>query len=173
MSASTLPLHVEPFKWADRGAEVDVTVPLKSFTRLLGGALSVEGVVTVRCDFARDAQGRAWLSGTAAATVSLTCQRCLEAVQVELDADFRLALVGDEAEAEALPEEDDYLVVGDDSLVLQEVVEDELILALPLAPTHDDCELAYVSDAAESASEEKRENPFQVLAAIKAQDQDK
>ena len=172
MSAGSLLLHIEPFKWADRGAEVDVTVPLKSFTRLLDGALSDEGAVTVRCDFARDAQGVAWLSGTATTSVSLTCQRCLEAVRVELDAEFRLALVGDEAEADTLPDDEDYLVVGD-NLVLQDVVEDELILTLPLAPTHDDCEMAYVPDAAASASEDKRENPFQVLAAIKAQDQDK
>src|ERR1700739_4858439 len=113
MSAGSLPLHIEPFKWADRGAEVDVTVPLKSFTRLLDGALSDEGAVTVRCDFARDAQGVAWLSGTAPPCVSRTCQRCLEAVQVELEADFRLALVGDDAEADSLPEDEDYLVVGD------------------------------------------------------------
>lgn len=172
MSAGSLPLHIEPFKWADRGAEVDTSVPLKSFTRLLDGALSDQGVVTVRCDFARDAQGVAWLTGEATTSVSLTCQRCLEAVQVDLDAEFRLALVADDAAADALPEDEDFLVVGEDSLVLQDVVEDELILALPLAPTHDDCELAYTPDAAESASEDKRENPFQVLAAIKGRDQD-
>ena len=171
MSAGSLPLHIEPFKWADRGAEVEVTLALKSFPRLLQGALSDQGEVTVRCDFARDTQGRAWLEGSATTTLSLTCQRCLEGVPVSLDAEFRLALLADEADADELSGEDDYIVVGADALSLYDVVEDELILTLPLVARHEDCTPSYVPEPLVEA-DPPRENPFQVLAAVKPQDPD-
>lgn len=176
MSTGSLPSHIEPFKWADRGAEVDVTVPLKPFTRLLEGALSDQGNVTVRCDFARDAQGVAYISGQAQTSVSMTCQRCLEPVQVDLDVDFRLLLVSDEARAENLPEDEDFLIVGEETIALQDIVEDELILALPLVAAHDDCDsYSYVQEVpeAEEAPAPKKENPFQVLAGLKGQDSEK
>jgi uncharacterized protein len=171
MSAGSLPLHIEPFKWADRGAKVEATVLLSGFTRLLDGALSDQGDVTVRCEFARDAQGRAWISGKAGTVVSLTCQRCLEAVSIALNADFRLALVGDEAEADALSDDEDYLVVGEAPVVLHDIVEDELILVLPLVAHHENCQpVSWEQAVPEAEPQPVRENPFQVLASIKAQD---
>jgi uncharacterized protein len=174
MSAGSLPSYIEPFKWADRAAKVEATVPLSGFTRLLDGALSHQGDVTVRCEFARDAQGLAWVSGEAKTVVSLTCQRCLEAVQVNLDADFRLALVGEEAEADVLADDEDYLVVGDAPVALHDIVEDELILVLPLAASHEDCQaVSWEQAEPEAEPQPARENPFQVLATLKAQDPDK
>lgn len=140
----------------------------------MDGALDNKGNVTVRCGFARNAQGVAFVSGEAHAQVSLTCQRCLEPVQVSLDIDFRLALVGEEEEAEKLSDDEDYLVVGYETVSLQDIVEDELILALPLVATHEDCDaVSFVQEALPVEVAPKKENPFQMLADLKGQDSEK
>lgn len=172
MSTGSLPSFIEPFKWADRGAQVDARVPLKPFDRLLQGALSDDGVVTVRCGFLRDPQGVAWLEGEVSTSVTLTCQRCLEAVAVPLAADVRLALLSDEADADRLAADADYVVVDEAQFSLQEALEDELILALPLAPSHESCEAAWQGDAPEPVVDSKQPNPFLVLASLRDQEKD-
>ncbi len=168
MSAGPLPSYIEPFKWADRGAEVDASAPLRTFTRLLENLSNDQGDITVRCQFVRDAQRRAYVGGKAQGMVTMTCQRCLGPVQVALDVDFRIALLREEAEAETLADDQDYLVAGEETVSLHDIVEDELILAAPLVPTHEDCEaFAYAQEELETAP--KRENPFQVLAGLKGQ----
>lgn len=170
MSTGPLPTYIEPFKWADRAAEVEASQPLKSFTRLLQGAVDDKGAVAITSKLFRDAQGHAFVEGEAHAEVTLTCQRCLGPVQVALDVDFRLAFVREEGDADALAEDEDYLVIGDETVSLQDIVEDELLLALPLVPNHDDCE-AYIFEQEEESVVEapKRENPFLVLAQLKEQ----
>lgn len=166
MSAGPLPTHIEPFKWADRGAEVDASVPLKAFARLAEDTLDDKGELTVKCQFARDAQRRAYVAGEAHGQVVVTCQRCLGPVQVALDIDFRTLLLREEQEAESLADDEDYLIAGEDTISLHDMVEDELLLAVPLVPVHDDCEaFAYAQEEPEAAP--KRENPFLVLAGLK------
>lgn len=81
-----------------------------------------------------------WLELHARATVVLECQRCLQPLPVALDARRRLRFVDTEEEAARLDEdsEDDVLALPR-RLDLRELVEDELILALPIVPRHDTC----------------------------------
>ena len=108
----------------------------------------------------------------ASTTVALSCQRCLHRMAERLEFDRSFLFVRDEDEAARLDEESD-----DDVLVLPrlldgiELIEDELILALPLVPRHDVCPqplenpAAAVGLSAEDAP--ARENPFAVLAQLK------
>ena len=71
----------------------------------------------------------------------------------------------DEDEAEKLPEDADYLVVPEQGVVLAEIIEDELLLNVPYTPMHEDCDaLSYKQD---DVAAPVKENPFQVLAALK------
>ena len=81
-----------------------------------------------------------WLSLTADAPVWLTCQRCLQPMKEPLVLDRRLRFVHGESQAEAMDaeSEDDVLALGR-WLDLRELVEDELLLALPLVPRHAVC----------------------------------
>lgn len=167
MSTGTLPLTLEPLRLADREAAIEATVPLRHFRRLLEGALSEEGEVAVAIRFSRDPRGLARLEGTVSCGLSLTCQRCLEAVTVPLAAELDLVLLAREEDTERLNDEEDYLVIGEEPVALQDILEDELIISLPLVPTHTDCDSYRVED--EPAAEEQRENPFQVLAGLKGQ----
>ncbi len=112
-------------------------------------------------------QGRAprlWLHLVASTEVTMTCQRCLEPVTVVLDADRRLGFVGGEAQAAALDaESEDDVLALEPFLDLQALVEEELLLALPLVPRHVDCS---PPDAARDEPP-AAEAPFAVLEALR------
>ena len=167
MPVPYLPAAIEPFKWADRAAQVVADVPLASFPRLCEGLNDHEGIVQVRCRLEREAEVRhvAWLRGTLETVVTLTCQRCLEPLALPVSVTVDLALVHDEEDAERLSDDTDYLVVAEQGLVLAEILEDELLLAIPFIPAHESCELK-VRTVEVSGEDSRRENPFQVLAAL-------
>ncbi len=172
MSEGTLPSQIEPGKWADREALLATSVPLRRFARLLEGALGSEGEVAVDCRFVRDARGLPHLTGNLRTTLRLSCQRCLEPADVVIDTAVDVFLLADEAYAERLSEEEDYVVFEDGQLDLPGLLEDELILALPLVARHEDCEpqVALTESPLDDAPVAKKENPFQVLASLKRPD---
>jgi len=104
---------------------------------------------------------------SAAADVTLECQRCLRPMRVALRAERRIFFVeGEDAAAALDAESDDDVLALTPALDLPELVEDELLLALPLVPRHDVCPeplpraLRDEADAAE-------DHPFAALAALK------
>lgn len=110
-----------------------------------------------------------WLEIEARTHVTLQCQRCLQALQEPLAVQRRFRLVATEAEAERLDAEsdDDHLVMSA-RLDLRALVEDELILELPLVPRHEGrCPEPLPQPAAEAPEPEARPNPFAALAALR------
>ena len=111
-----------------------------------------------------------WLHLRASAVVTLQCQRCLKEMQQTLTVDRRFRFVRSEEEAERLDEtsEDDVLVLQP-RLDLQDLLEDELILALPLVARHEgDCPEPLPMPADELEDEGPASNPFAALAALAA-----
>jgi uncharacterized protein len=111
-----------------------------------------------------------WLHLQADTVVRLVCQRCLQELEHALSAQRSIRWVADEAEAERLDElsEDDVLALPPQGrLDLQALVEDELILSLPLVPRHEVCPqpLPLPADDLDDAAPA---HPFQALAALKA-----
>ena len=107
--------------------------------------------------------------GTLSVPVLLDCQRCLEAVPVDLGTDFAVVAVTSEADAARLATRGDVLELETCEPTLAELIEDELILALPQRPcARRDCEkappLAYPPET------ERGDNPFGALAALKKGD---
>ncbi|MBV8157230.1 MAG: DUF177 domain-containing protein, partial [Dyella sp.] len=104
--------------------------------RRLGGALAgTEGTAQYELDFGRDEFGTAYLDLRVQAPLTLTCQRTLEPFVLPVTVDSRLGLIRTEREEAALPPEVEPLLVADDGkLNLADVIEDELLLALPLVP---------------------------------------
>lgn len=108
-------------------------------------------------------------------TLPLSCQRCLEPVQVALEVDQHLLFARDEASAEALAEvsEDDVLAMSSE-LDLIALIEDELLLAMPLVPRHGRCPHPVkmsVQDADFDAAEDEKPHPFAALAELKQRKQ--
>lgn len=112
-----------------------------------------------------------WLHLTADTSVPLTCQRCMHVVQTELHVDqwYRFVATEDIAMAEDDASEEDLLVMTP-QFDLVEVLEDELLMALPLVPMHEECPVTPVFSAgAIELQDEKAEkpNPFAALAQLK------
>lgn len=111
-----------------------------------------------------------WLDLKASLMLPMQCQRCLSPVLEAVQAERSFLFVADEAAAQALDDEveDDVLVISRDFDVLA-LVEDELILSLPLVPLHEVCPetlpMSVADPAFEAAAE--RPNPFGVLAGLK------
>lgn len=174
MSATTLPHYIDAQKWADREAVVDQVFPLSAFARVCEGAASHEGEVRINIRVHRDAQSLIVLEGKVSTRLSLVCQRCLEPVMTDVDADVQLWLLWNEEAADQLPDEADFVLQDAEGRVaLLDVLEDELLLALPLVAAHEDCEPYRVVEAenevvAVTVETPKRENPFQVLTGFKA-----
>lgn len=116
------------------------------------------------------AASEVWLHLQAQAAVPLTCQRCLGPVQTPLVVDRWFRFVSTEAQAEA---EDDH--AEEDLLALEPrpdlmaVLEDELLMTLPLVPMHGVCPKTLPSSAGTLPDDEapQRENPFQALSKLK------
>ena len=109
-----------------------------------------------------------WLELEAHAHVTLQCQRCLQALQQPLSLERRFRFVGSEAEAERLDadSDDDHLL--EPRLDLRALVEDELILELPLVPRHEGrCPQPLPQPEAAEPAGETRPNPFAALAALR------
>lgn len=98
--------------------------------------------------------------------LTLRCQRCLETMPFSLDVDSRITLFTSEARLESACEMDESLdaIVATEELNIEALIEDEVLLALPIAPRHENC-----GNAALERSRAERPNPFAVLASLKRQ----
>jgi len=172
------PRHLDIKAFAQAGAELQGDTPLAAWPRLQ----------QEQTDLSEDAAGRVhWhlqgrmipVTGGAAQVglalqarvdLALQCQRCLTPVVQPVVAERNFLFVADEATAEALDEdsEADVLVISRDFDALA-LVEDELILALPLVPRHARCPAELPSVAMDEDFEvaSERPNPFAALAALK------
>lgn len=111
-----------------------------------------------------------WLHLQAEASVQLVCQRCLQGLDEPLQFDRSFLFLPDESEVERLDEElDDDVLLLPHAFDLLELVEDELILALPIVPRHQECPepLPLPDDLEETDAGAKAPHPFAALAALK------
>jgi uncharacterized protein len=172
------PDRLDPWRFADLGREVSGNLPLEKFARLRECLLETAGDVNFELHFSRDEQRRARLDGTVSARLSLECQRCLGEMVLPVESRLRVVFVQGLDEAERLPESLDPCLVEEEGVDFKELIEDELLLALPQVSLHDRevCQLPTESSSdgfapeAESDAQEK-DNPFSVLAGLKRDEQ--
>lgn len=104
-------------------------------------------------------------------TLWQTCQRCLEPVAVPLTIDSEFALLHDESQAALVSEDTETIlldeITDDERLNLLAMIEDELLVALPLAPKHAHCHMAVTQAGELPEAAVQQDNPFAVLAALK------
>jgi len=97
---------------------------------------SDEAVINGSFEFDVDEEGVHFLSGRIRARLELRCQRCLGELDLEVDTRVRLGIVRSLEEANDLPERYEPVIVEDTRFSLLELIEDELLLALPSVPLH-------------------------------------
>jgi len=167
-------LDVKSF--ADEGADLSGASPVQQHARLMAetqgrGAQSlVRWSATGEMRNRQHVQPEIWVHLKAQVTLPLTCQRCLEPVEVPVSVDRSFRFVSDEEMAAAQDDEseEDVLALGH-GFDLVELVEDELLMEIPLAPRHETCppvKLA-LADASFDSAAGRQENPFASLGRLK------
>ena len=144
---------IDGFEFATAGATQEGKLPLAGFPRLKDHLVSDAGDVTYALKGVRDARGRAGLRLEVRGVLQLRCQRCLGALAHSVDAEQLLVLAASQEEIDAEPAgvDDPDRVVAGKEMSVRDLVEDELILALPYAARHEDCEPQHEMDASERA----------------------
>ena len=139
-------------------------LPIASFGRLRASLAEAAGEADYDLEFGKDELGVAYLAVRVEADLPLTCQRTLEVYRQPVRIDQRLGLIGDESEEAALPPGYEPLLIADGQVNLADVIEDELILALPVVPLKPGAPLEWHEEA---PPDEDEPNPFAALAKLK------
>lgn len=150
----------------DKGIEIQGKWPISGLSRLDDMLVNQDGDLDVSLHFGRQGKLR-YVTGEISGVLAVTCQRCMQPMELALNTEFKLALIQSESEADQLPDEFEPLLVEEDRFSLPHLLEEELLLAIPLVAMHDtDCSDFLVEQKkwqAENESEQKKNNPFSVL----------
>ena len=169
---------VSPHELARKRGLFTGEIPIVAFPRL-GPLVLGDASVSVKLAFTRDDEGRSRVEGRVTLMPILQCQRCLEPVERGLDIEIHLCVVTSDAQAAEIAEEIEAFVLSDDDILIVDLIEDDLLLALPsqVCEAYDACpnrpDLSYPVDGPPSGSNEMepaRPNPFGVLAGLKNRD---
>ncbi len=162
---------IDPIQLADKGVRLAGTLPLKGMRRLMEMCADEQGSVSVDLQFERDpSNGMRAVHGRIDAHVELVCQRCMGRLTIELHSEPRLTLLRC-GEREDLVEAGDALVI-EQPITLGDLVEDELLLEVPMVPMHapDQCPAQRLIADNKPEKEATRANPFSILEKLKQTD---
>jgi uncharacterized protein len=161
------PLDVD--RLAEVEADVDFAVPLAELPRLRAQLANVAGEVHGHVHFRRVAN-IAVAALTLEGTARLVCQRCLGAMEVGVEAAAEVGLVATEADVSRVPEELEPVLAPEGRISVGELVEEELLLTLPIVPLHAEsvaCNAAPADPFAQSEREGgETQKPFAQLAEL-------
>lgn len=166
-----LPQRVDAFRFAENEIRLEGVIPIVDMERLASSLSSDAGQVHVRVQFGKDEQGAPFLRGEYSAHLLLRCQRCMEAFDHEVNGQLLVGIVTSEEEMDRLPKGYDGVIVEDGQLQLRDVIEDDLIVGLPIVPMHSmpDCNVSLPLEIGSgSKPEPEKENPFKVIELLRS-----
>ena len=177
-SALQLPNHVNLEKWEDAGYLWSGSIRPRDLKRMVDIVPEEyqDNSIELRCELKKQGQLLTLLMQFTG-EVWVTCQRCLNPLNIDVTHDAELILLQHEEQQGLIDESDDYLLLeelladqpenkkGDRLLPLKKLVEDELLLDVPLSAKHEDCDMAV--EQVGEIIEEEAENPFAVLESLK------
>lgn len=160
---------IDPIQLADKGARLEGELPVKGLSRLAGMCADDAGMVRLDLVFERSpVDGLRAMRGTIAAHIYSTCQRCMERFALELKSEPRVLLLRPGEREDLLDAEEVMLV--EQPLTLGTLVEDELLLEMPMVPMHpaDRCPSGHLTR--QESREAAPSSPFSVLEKLKHRD---
>lgn len=163
MTSSSLPQRVQARRLAKQGIQIEGTVELKDLERLSAQLADTSGEAEVRLQFRIDEDGNCVVETAITSRVTVLCQRCLEPMPLEISSGSNVLLIAGESQEQQDKAGYESYVIENGELVVRDLVEDELLLALPFAPTHQSGSCA----AQVSAVGPNMQNPFSILAKLK------
>ena len=165
-----LPKTIKLFKFARKEASLHGDYKISAMPRISEIARNTEDRIKVALSFYLENDKTPCIKGIIKANIILDCQRCLEALPLELNVLFNLAFVRHESQAEELDTSFEIYNIGEEEdLDSIDLITDEILLSIPMAPSHDfDCSLKI--DKEKEIVEKISKNPFDVLKNIKMAD---
>jgi len=172
--AQKLPQFIDPFRLAEVGRLYDGTISLRQMKRLAplleDTGIASNDEVSLSLAFDKNDDGVHYLSGMITGKVNLLCQRCLNQMEFTISVDLMIAFLVSEFDGEKLGGEFEPYIVSNTPIMLSDIIEDELILALPSIPKHEETQcseqLLHVTHTrSDTVLSEKNQdsNPFSVL----------
>jgi len=160
------PYLIDPERLATKPLVLEGTLKPEELERLEDSLANGDGELHYRITAGLDGQRRKVVSCIIKGFVFLTCQSSLEAFRHEISVDDRLVLVDEESQLPPVEEEsdtEDYLV-ADEPLDIRDLVEDAVLLALPMVPRKPGLQEAREEDGKPAV---EKPNPYAALASLK------
>jgi len=177
MTEAQIPAYVDVRKVFDQDAKFSGSLGLERLPRFSDCLASTHCKVWANLRFCTDTGHRVIL-GDISANADVSCQRCLEPVSIELGDEIKLAVLDSEEQLETLEERWEPWIIDDPKIQLASLVEEQLMLCLPLVSYHPDpnCVEALGYQQPQSAAgtgdrEAGAENPFAVLKVLRQSDE--
>ena len=171
MQKVKIPITLDPSRAAQRRLSYDGVVRLEELPRLEQVVQDEVSEIAVNIHCKNDEQGLVVIRGSLRAPLTVVCQRCNGELGLDLEQDFVYSPVKVGTEPEDFPERYDIVELDDEGEVnLHRLIEDELILAIPIIPTHNDASCAYSEKPASFGdinAENEKPNPFDILKQLK------
>ncbi|MBC3767852.1 23S rRNA accumulation protein YceD [Neptunicella marina] len=171
MQKAKLPLRLDPVKSASKRSNFEGIMLCADMERLQQMVSGSAEHVDVQISFETDVQGLNVFSGKLKTQVELVCQRCYGNLTQDLNVDFTFSAVKEGDDLDELPDVYEPVEVDDHGEIdLLQLIEDELILSLPIVALHDEQDCNITEDEMSYGKIEpadERPNPFAVLKELK------
>lgn len=138
MTSNKLPKFIQPLHMAERGVLLQGQLSLQQLSRLQDLLVNSTGEVQINWQLGIDDNGFAYIRGNLDTVLPLRCQRCWGTMMYPLHLMVSLSPILGEASVKKLPEQYEPLVLTEDQVTVADVIEEEILLALPLAAKHED-----------------------------------
>lgn len=175
MTDTLIPDYVDAKKIFTQQAVITGSLPVAKFERFSDLLANTSGFIEITLKFFLNEDFRRVISGELKADVQVLCQRCLEGTTITLEDRFQLALVESESQADKLSKDLEPWLCTDTKLVLADIVEEQLILAMPIVSYHkENCTQNELlepgtpkGDALKNSEKPDKPNPFAILQSLK------
>jgi uncharacterized protein len=158
-----LPLRIEPKRLARTGETIAGQYAIQDMQRLGGLLYDNSGTVIFRLEFNFESkQNIPYIKGNIEAQVNIPCQRCLGGMEFKINNPVYLGIVSNQADYSILPDACEPLQLEAESIALQGLIEDELILALPISSMHK-AEECKSTELLNEINDKSRSSPFAAL----------
>jgi len=176
--SSRLPIEINPYRCIEQKRLINGEIALHKLSRLKkilsSNSNSMTNSAKVSLEFMFNETHLPLLKGHVSAVLSLSCQRCLSAVEYNVESNFSLVLVTNDTDNIQRQDDHETYFVENELIFLPDLIEDELMLALPIAIMHKQCDMVSPStdiffDNLDIGQNNKtvQENPFSVLKNLK------
>ena len=166
LMSGRIPAHIDPFRYADLGNGLSGSIPIAALSRLSQICSKADGSLELEMSFSKGGSGLAIMQGNISGNLILVCQRCLEPMRHNVDLESRVYFSRPGRRHNGIDDAD--IIVVDGELDLHALIEDEVLLSLPMITLHvaEECPATALMTEKDEAKLQKQ-NPFAALKNIK------